>query len=346
MTTTSTGSGSRAKLLVYLDEYKMYSISSQIFEGLTEDIVHYSERRKDVSEQQRGPVGSGRILADIASDTDTRQERRYLFDYAYTVFEKRLLDDGLVLDLDSSSSPDQLGRLTEFSYLRVTGNLRLIDLAAATQMTRDFNKMMAALNYITSAGDRDASRELLRLALHVAKGQKKSEIQRQLKALDSPGQPVLDPKYLENLVYMLEFSFGDHLEAQVRLTDTDEDEQPTFTAILDREALRENVTALVKKYSRRSERPFSILGLVTQHARLGTWHEQAVAEVQPADASGQGSTPAAADESPAIAGSAGTSHLKSALRVLMGQIGNIEDTFFGRLPQEVIIDPIAIYRTL
>jgi hypothetical protein len=79
------------KLLVYLDEYKIYSISSQIFEGLTEEVIQYSHRETRDREEQKGPLGSGRILADILTDSQGRSERKFLYDYAYTLFEDRLV---------------------------------------------------------------------------------------------------------------------------------------------------------------------------------------------------------------------------------------------------------------
>ena len=47
------------KSFVYLDEYKMYSISSQIFEGITESLMSYQESTTEKGEEQKGPIGSG-----------------------------------------------------------------------------------------------------------------------------------------------------------------------------------------------------------------------------------------------------------------------------------------------
>lgn len=73
---------------LYLDEYKMYSISAQIFGGLIESIVEFSGSEKIDKESQKGPFSSGRLMADIASEQAGRQERKFLQDYAYTIFEK------------------------------------------------------------------------------------------------------------------------------------------------------------------------------------------------------------------------------------------------------------------
>ena len=43
------------KSFIYLDEYKMYSISSQIFEGVTESLMSYTKLTQFVA---RGPCAS------------------------------------------------------------------------------------------------------------------------------------------------------------------------------------------------------------------------------------------------------------------------------------------------
>jgi hypothetical protein len=68
------------RLFAFLDEYKMYSISSQVFEGLTEYALHHTRREKQDSEEQRGPVGSGRLLADIVSEQSGVTEKRFFHD--------------------------------------------------------------------------------------------------------------------------------------------------------------------------------------------------------------------------------------------------------------------------
>ena len=48
------------KSFIYLDEYKMYSISSQLFEGLTEYVLTGEKKSFSESEQQKGTFFSGK----------------------------------------------------------------------------------------------------------------------------------------------------------------------------------------------------------------------------------------------------------------------------------------------
>jgi hypothetical protein len=50
------------KSFIYLDEYKMYSISSQLFEGLTEYVLTGEKKSFSESEQQKGTFFSGKLM--------------------------------------------------------------------------------------------------------------------------------------------------------------------------------------------------------------------------------------------------------------------------------------------
>ena len=50
---------------LYLDSQKLRSISSQLFEGFSERVIKRSHESKSEQETQKGPVASGRFLADI-----------------------------------------------------------------------------------------------------------------------------------------------------------------------------------------------------------------------------------------------------------------------------------------
>ena len=75
------------KSFLYLDEYKMYSISSQLFEGLTEYVIHSKKGESESTESQKGPIASGKILAEIISSGQEELSKKFLHDYSYTLFK-------------------------------------------------------------------------------------------------------------------------------------------------------------------------------------------------------------------------------------------------------------------
>ena len=66
------------KSFIYLDEEKMYSLSSQIFEGITEYVLNEHSSENQESENQKGPVGSGKVLADIIISSNKQRKNFFM----------------------------------------------------------------------------------------------------------------------------------------------------------------------------------------------------------------------------------------------------------------------------
>jgi len=66
-----------------------------------EYVVNESSSEKENSESQKGPVASGRVLADIIKSSSKATEKKFLHDYSYSIFEKYLIDENLVLSVTS-----------------------------------------------------------------------------------------------------------------------------------------------------------------------------------------------------------------------------------------------------
>ena len=84
------------KSFVYLDEYKMYSISSQLFEGLTEYVLSGKKSEYAKSEEQKGKILSGNLMGEILVKEQSSTEKKYLHDYAYNLFENKLSEMGVL----------------------------------------------------------------------------------------------------------------------------------------------------------------------------------------------------------------------------------------------------------
>src|SRR5262245_31560344 len=108
---------------LYLDEYKLYSFSSQLFSGLTEYVVTGSEEQRAKHDEMKLPT-SAKVVADIARETVNRQERRFLHDHAYNLFESELVArDAVTSIVDGADLPD----LESPRFVRITGRGRFID---------------------------------------------------------------------------------------------------------------------------------------------------------------------------------------------------------------------------
>lgn len=122
-----------------------------------------------------------------------------------------------------------------------------------------------------------------------------------------------DQAFLDNLALILDYGFQDQLDIQMQLIDF------MVSANLKRDCLRENEELIIKKYSRRTECSFVMFGIVTQYKR------DKLEDIKETDS---------------------TLSIKEALMNMVAHLTNIEEGFIGRLSNEVIIDPIALYTEL
>jgi len=305
------------KNFVYLDEDKMYSLSSQIFEGITEYVLSESHIESDKSEEQKGPVGSGRIIGDVLKQSDRKSEMKFLSDYSYTLFEKKLLSDSKVIELDGVDDEPKEFLEEEKTFIKVKAKATFNDINATNLTLENFNEIGKALTYITNFEKISEVRKQLRKAkTNVKDRNKRAQLQSQAKSLTNVDKLAKesglqqDQTFLENLAFVLKYGFQDQFEVQMRLSEF------IFSANLKRSCLRENENLIVRKYSRQTEVDFFLFGMVTQCGR------NTVEDLKEQD---------------------NLDTIKEALMNLVDHLTNVESSFTGRLSNEIIIDPIALY---
>lgn len=283
------------KNFIYLDEYKMYSLSSQIFEGITEYLVSTDYKEEKNSDTQKGSVVSGRLLADIIKDGSQTEEKKYLHDYSYTLFEKYLIENNKVADINSlNADSDIVEILSSASFIKIKGKATFNDIESVQQTLKDFNKIGKALAHMQIFKD-------------------KSFQYKNLNQFAKEAGLQQDQNFLDNLNVLLEFGFSKQLEIQIHHNNN------LFSTNLKREYLKEKEDLLVKRYSRETEKEFVIFGIVTQcQAKIS----------KQLDKNKQFDNP------------------KEAIMNMVSFLTQLESGFTGKLPNEIIIDPIAIYTEL
>lgn len=325
MTNTSDENAKKKiKSFIYLDEYKMYSISSQIFEGLTEYITNRSHNSNKEQELQEGPVGSGRILADIISNEASVEERRFLHDYSYTLFENELFNDKRVLQIDAQNINEAICDIQDYEFIKVKGRLLFSDVKLICETIEKFNQLGEALFYITNFSNLDTlKRQHESNASAKNKGKSKgfsiqsSKSLNDLSGLAREAGLNMDQGFLERLKLVLEYGYGEQFEVRSYLQSSDE-EMNFFSASLKRNYLRDSEELIVSKYSRYSEKEFVVFGTITQS--VGT------------------------ETDLPISGSSAPQDIKQAISKLVLGVLELEKQFTGKTKHEIMIDPIAVYR--
>lgn len=308
------------KSFIYLDDYKMYSISSQLFEGLTDYIINYQLDKKSTEEEQKGPFASGKKLADIIIKEGGTKEIKFLHDYSYTLFEAKLIEENKVLQIDPNNFESEISKIDEFNFIKISGKCLFFDINKIIETMEQFNRIGESLAYVTSQERRDS----LKNELSNKYGKDKQKIQNELKKImditDIAHEMNLtqDQDFLKNMVFLQRYGYKDHFEIQIYIPELI-DNKYIFSSVLNRNYLRENEDMIIRKYSRTSEKNFTLFGFITQSK----------------------------DNKPFIGQpSVKFDNVKKALLNLSLTLGNIEISFAGKSTNEFIIDPIALYREL
>jgi len=302
------------KSFIYLDEYKMYSISSQIFEGLTEHIVNYKVEEEKEMEKQKGEEGSGRILGDIIRKESGTHEKKFLHDYSYTLFEDKLIKDNKVLLIDHKNAYNHLDDIDAHSFIKVTGKAVFNDIIAITKTINGFKDFYKNFTYVQSFS---SAAENVIENKNLPKTKSKNK---QTEHLMIDGVEV-DDKFLKSLAFLLDYGYKDQFQIQILLPLGEGEiiQSSRYSALLKRELLQENEDMLIKKFSRYSEKNFTIFGMVAQCKKKSV-------------------KPVLKDLPP--------NNMTEAIMNLLAGLSNMEDSFIAKSDNEVIIDPISVYREL
>ena len=313
------------KNLLYLDEYKMYSVSSQLFGGLIDYLTSVEEKSETQNDKQSGPIWSGRVMADILRSRTSTEERKFLHDYSYTLFENELRERGKVLDASSTNSDGIADQLFETSFVAIRAKTVFNDMQAIQDILSQFNKIGGALAYLGAFAsgilETENDTELSKRQNLI----REATINKILSDSAKAEGLSMDPKYLDNLVVLLDYAFGGHFEIQQEIGPY------SVSAILRREYFREPPDLTVKKYSRFSAKELVLFGTVTQglHGESPEIIEKSAEEPAPPQDH-------ANDDAQDIP-------FREALKGMVRQLHELETTVAGKKHNEIIVDPIALY---
>ena len=313
----------KIKSFIYLDEYKMYSISSQIFEGITESLMSYQGSRTEKEEEQKGPIASGRVMADILKSESGTQEKKYLHDYLYTLFEEQLRKSGKILSLSTENIDEDIKQIDDAGFIEVRGKVVFNDMNMIKSTMENFNQLGKALTHITNFSKIEEVYQQLEKAGETIKDKnQKARFRQKQKGLINVEKMAkeqglnVNKDFLEDLNFVLNYGFQEQFIVQMPIGPY------TFSADCKRDDLRENEDSLIRKHSRFSEKEFVLVGTVAQSSRESVDSEDDTDVPQE------------------------PRHMKEAIMNMVEALFTIESSFSGKLANEIIVDPIAIYREL
>lgn len=295
------------KNFIYLDEYKMYSISAQIFEGITEYLMNYKGGSIEEEDQQEGEIDSGRLMSDILKFESSTQEKKYLHDYAYILFEKHLADSNRLLSIHKGNLETSKEKIRGASFVKITSKVVFEDIKKVKSVIEKFNELGEALVYM------DHFEKMENSDLKLNRSKKSGVSKNFIRNLAKEQGLYLDSDFLEKLALILDFGLQDQFKLLMNI------DQYSFEADCNRKYFRDEEFSLIRKYSRFPQIEFVLVGIITQ--RVGEPEKH-------------------------YSQSSGSDSIKENIKFMTHALSDIESEFSGKLENDIIIDPIAIYSEL
>src|SRR6195952_5813727 len=258
----------KIKSFIYLDNYKMYSISSQIFEGLTEYILKSETNSKIENDTQKGTLGSGRVLADIIESNSTSAEKRFLHDYGYTLFEDALLESGKVIQITNENIQTEIFKINDFSFIKVTNCVAFNDAKMIEELIGKFNEVGIAITTLSNKSHISEKNDINNIINNITDRNQKHKAKQivnnltSIKNIAKESGLQMDEEFLKQLKFLLNYGYSGQFEVQIPFFN--DDENHLFSCILNRELLLENENDIIKKYFRETEKKFTVFGIITQ----------------------------------------------------------------------------------
>lgn len=315
------------KSFIYLDTDKMYSISSQIFEGMTDYILTNNARSLTESDSLNNDLEQ-RKYNDFMVESKNHQERKFLHDYAYTLFEQKLDEYGKVFSAVDGYLDSDL--LQEAKFVRVRGRAIFNDTLAALKSINGFNELGYAFSFVTMPQEtRDA---ISGTRAKLSKVKDRNGVQKLNKILEKiPSVAnyaierglMIDREFLSNLAHLIEYGYAGIFEIQIPIQSSRGDTH-VFSSVINREMLREDERSLMHKYSRESEKEITVFGILTQSKPKKDTID-VFSDDNPTDNIPVNFT------------------MRKAFEGLMKSSELLGYNFTGKLANEMIIDPIAVY---
>lgn len=307
------------KSFIYLDEYKLASLSSQLFEGMTEYILKSQVDSHTENSTQKGPILKGNMMVDAITEGNTSAEKRFLHDFAYTLFEEELTDRGKIYEI---TDVDSLDVISSSKIIKISGKAIFDDYQAITDTLSNFNSIGEAIAYCSLISENHSMSDVLALSANVTDRNAKAKAKMAQKAIQQKWKEMLESaglrleeEKINSLLTLLKFSFRGQMAFRIM----HQAANIVALANLNKIYLRDPMDIIIPRFSRKTETSLSLIGIVTQSGQ---------AKAEP--------LPTITDEET----------MKSSVQKVISQLGDMEETFTGRLANELVIDPIAIYQEI
>ncbi len=322
---------------IYLDIERLYSLYSQVFEGVADQIIQsYIDTLQSTDTQRTDPFLQASDIETKVVEVSRRTENKFLYDHMYNKLE-RVIEDS-ILDATIVTKENYIDIIEESFFVKVSGNAEIEDFDSIKELFEQFNFLGEALFYISNFNPieaRTVEKQIDQFRAQVENTtdkNKKIRVQRDLERALSEFQQNLrdqalagglgyDKKFLEYLAELTARYYPDRLD--VTVTPDLENDPVSFRGVLDKRWLRLSPEFLRHLYSGTAS-GWTLVGQITH---------------LPDESAEIDETDAVLTESPEA------SNMRSAFNNIIKHFYSLEKHFTTNVNKvEIIISPLAIYR--
>lgn len=321
---------------IYLDVEKLYSLYSQVFEGVADRIIQSYIGSLQSTESSKGRP----FLPESDSETQVvevsrRTENKFLYDYMYNRLEERISE--AIVDASGVTEGNYQNEIGGAFIIKVAGSAEIEDFNRMRILMQEFNNMGQAMHYITTFNREQArveEKKIEELKARVENTKDKNARIVAEKALENALQNrqqvqreaamtqglAFDSEFLARLSYLTDLFNSDRFD--VTIVPRGSSDKVAFRGVLDKKWLRVAPNFLAALYSGIAAN-WIMVGQVTQ---LPTSLEK-------------DETANRTDES------SNKRSVRDAYQAIIRQGYEVEKTFtLSKIRTEVIMSPLAIYR--
>ncbi|MDE0087530.1 MAG: hypothetical protein OXU23_17540 [Candidatus Poribacteria bacterium] len=314
----------KIKNFIYLDDYKMYSMSSQVLGGVVHSKSSYEDVTKGASRNIEGIEHSElHEEVPIIEQGFGGVEHKHVHDYAYLDFENRLKKDGKIISLSTEKIDTSITQLNN-EFVEIRGKATLIDMNTLKSTIGNLNEISKSLTNVVNFSEIELIKQQVEAQIETTNDrnekvklkQRMKSLINQVRAKNPPTE--LDKEYIKDLEDILEYGFRDQFVVQIPIGSY------KFSAECNPNYFRENKDLLIRRFSRFPEPEFVIIGTISQSLNQ---------------------TPNVVNDC-LTSQTEEPSNMKSTIMNFIQYHSVLESSFTGREKDEIIIDPIAIYTEL
>lgn len=318
---------------IYVDAERLYSVYSQVFEGVADQIVTSYMDGLRSQETAKGLPLSGSEIEHETCEGQNRTESRVLYDHLYNRLEEKL---GEVILSDPDVTPaNYREQLTGTFMVKVTGEAVIEDYERYRMFTEKFNTIGEAIAYASWSSD-EVKAVIAKVetdARQMPEGPDKVLAKQKMKVFKDVKEYAKslgltqDETALANLRMFAEVFNPDGYE--ITITPAASDGSVVFRVIVDRRWLRIRPDLLRSLYGVSAGSQWTVVGQVTYLPRRNR------------------AMPAVTDQGVAVSDRVDDDvpSLRDPVRAVMASTGIFEEMFLESQQRvEVLVCPLAVYR--